>query len=146
MRSDHAAGGPERFSVTCYLPSSPERIEASNPAPGVPFPEAQAYFLPSFEQPGTGEIAFGSGGVDLAEDAEVIVHEYGHAIQGNQVPGLGSTFETLETFSLEEGWSDFFAGAYLSAFSEGYGDACLGEWVAQGAPDIIFSISLRPES
>ena len=32
------------------------------------------------------EIRFGKGGVDDAEDAEVIVHEYGHAVHHAQVP------------------------------------------------------------
>ena len=32
---------------------------------------------------------FGKGGVDDAEDAEVILHEYGHAIHDSQVAGFG---------------------------------------------------------
>ena len=36
---------------------------------------------------------FGKGGVDDAEDAEVIWHEYGHAIQDAQVPGFGAGHE-----------------------------------------------------
>ena len=35
-------------------------------------------------------ITLGKGGVDDAEDAEVIVHEYGHSVQDDQVPGFGS--------------------------------------------------------
>ena len=35
-------------------------------------------------------IRFGKGGVDDAEDAEVILHEYGHAIHDAQVAGFGS--------------------------------------------------------
>jgi hypothetical protein len=34
-------------------------------------------------------IRLGKGGVDDAEDAEVIVHEYGHAVHDAQVPGSG---------------------------------------------------------
>ena len=34
-------------------------------------------------------ISTGTGGVDDAEDPEVIWHEYGHAIQDDQVPGCG---------------------------------------------------------
>ena len=47
----------------------------------------------SFYREGTGKltITFGKGGVDDAEDAEVIVHEYGHSVQDNQVPGFGTT-------------------------------------------------------
>ena len=34
-------------------------------------------------------LRFGKGGVDDAEDAEVILHEYGHAIQDSEVAGFG---------------------------------------------------------
>src|SRR4051794_769138 len=49
----------------------------------------------SFYRNGTRKltITFGKGGVDDAEDAEVIVHEYGHSVQADQVPGFGSTLE-----------------------------------------------------
>ncbi len=36
---------------------------------------------------------FGKGGVDDAEDADVILHEYGHAIQDAQVSGFGSSLK-----------------------------------------------------
>src|SRR5215218_7988140 len=36
-------------------------------------------------------ITLGKGGVDDAEDGEVIVHEYGHSVQDDQVPGFGSS-------------------------------------------------------
>ena len=32
---------------------------------------------------------FGDGGVDDAEDADIVLHEYGHSIQDDQVPGFG---------------------------------------------------------
>jgi hypothetical protein len=48
-------------------------------------------------------ITLGRGGVDDGEDAEVIVHEYGHSVQDDQVPGFGSSPE---------------AGAIGEAFSE----------------------------
>src|SRR5919199_2579326 len=35
------------------------------------------------------DITYGKGGVDDAEDAEVIVHEYGHSVQDAQIPGFG---------------------------------------------------------
>lgn len=43
----------------------------------------------SFYSPATKSLTFGTGGVDDAEDAEIILHEYGHAIQDDQVPGWG---------------------------------------------------------
>ena len=51
-------------------------------------------------------IRLGKGGVDDAEDAEVIVHEYGHAVHASQVPGYGSS---LDAGSIGEGWGDYLA-------------------------------------
>ena len=53
-------------------------------------------------------IKLGKGGVDDAEDAEVILHEYGHAIQDSQqVPfGYGAS---LEAGSIGEGFADYWA-------------------------------------
>ena len=45
----------------------------------------------SFYSPVTKSLTFGTGGVDDAEDAEIVLHEYGHAIQDNQVPGFGAS-------------------------------------------------------
>jgi hypothetical protein len=79
----------------------------------------------SFYQPGNDVIVYGTGGVDDAEDAEVIVHEYGHAIQDAQVPGWGSAHEGG---SMGEGWGDFLAAAYYARTSKGFGDTCVAEW------------------
>ena len=53
----------------------------------------------------------GAGGVDDGEDAEVIVHEYGHAIQDAQVPGYGAT---AEGGAMGEAFGDFLAAAYYA--------------------------------
>ena len=39
--------------------------------------------------PSTNRLAWGEGGVDDAEDLDVVLHEYGHAIQHSSVPGWG---------------------------------------------------------
>ncbi len=51
-------------------------------------------------------LRLGKGGVDDAEDAEVIVHEYGHAVHDAQVPGFGSS---LDAGSIGEAFGDYFA-------------------------------------
>jgi hypothetical protein len=51
-------------------------------------------------------LRFGKGGVDDAEDGEVIVHEYGHAVHDAQVPGFGSS---LEAGSIGEAFGDYLA-------------------------------------
>lgn len=60
----------------------------------------------SFYDPSNDRITFGTGGVDDAEDEEVIWHEYGHAIQDDQVPGFGSTDEAG---AIGEGFGDYWA-------------------------------------
>lgn len=52
------------------------------------------------------EIRFGKGGVDDAEDAEVIVHEYGHAVHNAQVPGFGTS---PEAGAIGEAFGDYLA-------------------------------------
>lgn len=58
----------------------------------------------SFQTTKPFRITLGKGGVDDAEDAEVIVHEYGHAVHADQVPGFG---EGLDAGAIGEGFSDY---------------------------------------
>jgi Zn-dependent metalloprotease len=81
----------------------------------------------SFYSPQKKDITYGIGGVDDAEDADVILHEYGHSIQDNQVPGFGSS---EEAGSMGEGFGDYWAGSVGAQFSGGFQDECLAEWDA----------------
>jgi hypothetical protein len=82
----------------------------------------------SFYMPAHDLIAFGSGGVDDGEDAEVIVHEYGHAIHDDQVPGWG---RRPQGGAMGEGFGDFLAASYFARdTSGGFGDACVADWDA----------------
>ncbi|MFH1739988.1 MAG: proprotein convertase P-domain-containing protein [bacterium] len=60
----------------------------------------------SFYSPFLRQITFGSGGVDDAEDADIILHEYGHAIQHDEIPEFGTTQETQ---AMGEGFADYWA-------------------------------------
>ena len=51
------------------------------------------------------ELRFGKGGVDDAEDAEVILHEYGHAIHFSQ----NFSFASEEAGAISEGFGDYWA-------------------------------------
>lgn len=62
----------------------------------------------SYYYPGSDAIAWGEGGVDDAEDADVILHEYGHAIQHDQVPSWGGGQEG----AMGEGFGDYWAGSH----------------------------------
>src|SRR5262249_29845093 len=79
----------------------------------------------SFYSPNTLEINYGKGGVDDAEDADVILHEYGHSIQDNQVPGFGGGDEG----AMGEGFGDYLAASFNSVLSHKITDAfCLADW------------------
>lgn len=85
---------------------------------------------------GAGYMAFGDGGVDDAEDADVILHEYGHAIQDNQTTGLyfgtGDVGYGDETGAMGEGFGDYWAASntFDQSISNGFDPAVVGEWDA----------------
>jgi hypothetical protein len=84
----------------------------------------------SFFQPGS-PIKYGSGGVDDSEDADVILHEYGHAMQYSQSPGFLLSSGN-EAFALQEGSADYWAAA-MSSLSPGTAnedDVCIFDWDA----------------
>ncbi len=64
--------------------------------------------------PSANWIAWGEGGVDDAEDADVIWHEYGHAIMYNVIPTWGGG----ESGALGEGFGDYWAGSYSHSLSQ----------------------------
>ncbi len=53
-------------------------------------------------------LRFGKGGVDDAEDAEVILHEYGHAMMDSQMTPHGFGY-SVESGSIGEGFGDYWA-------------------------------------
>lgn len=59
-------------------------------------------------------LVFGQGGVDDAEDADVIVHEYGHAISNFASPGSNISDQRR---ALDEGFGDYLASSYSKQFS-----------------------------
>jgi hypothetical protein len=71
-------------------------------------------------------LRFGKGGVDDAEDAEVILHEYGHAIQDSQVTGFGTT---PDSGAIGEGFGDYFAVSFGNAKTGNtFEPACVMDW------------------
>jgi hypothetical protein len=72
-------------------------------------------------------LRFGKGGVDDAEDAEVILHEYGHAIQDSQMtpPGFGTS---VEAGSIGEGFGDYWAVTVSDVIAPTADPACVADW------------------
>jgi hypothetical protein len=81
----------------------------------------------SFYREGTGKltITFGKGGVDDAEDAEVIVHEYGHSVQDNQVPGFGTT---PDAGAIGEAFGDYLAVTVSEHYAPTPDEPCVADW------------------
>lgn len=78
-------------------------------------------------------IRLGKGGVDDAEDAEVIVHEYGHAVHASQVAGYGAS---LDAGAIGEAFGDYLAVTVGLDAADEYGwpvradEACVMDWDA----------------
>jgi hypothetical protein len=82
----------------------------------------------SFYDPSDDSITLGAGGVDDAEDVEVTWHEYGHAVQDDQVPGFG---ESEEAGAIGEGFGDYLALTMSQANSPNSSTtpwACIMDW------------------
>jgi Zn-dependent metalloprotease len=82
----------------------------------------------SFYSPHSDSITLGRGGVDDAEDAEVTWHEYGHAIQDDQVPNFG---RNNSAGSIGEGFGDYWAFTMSQADSPDTATtplACIADW------------------
>jgi hypothetical protein len=109
----------------------------SNPSPNgvadrVQRVVADAYPLDnSAYSPITQAITYGWGGVDDAEDGDVIVHEYAHAMQDAQSPSFGRSGR-YDPVALAEGSSDYWA-AVMSArapHTSNEDDVCIFDWDA----------------
>ena len=76
------------------------------------------------------ELRFGKGGVDDAEDAEVILHEYGHAIHFAQ----NFSFASDQAGAISEGFGDYWAVTVANVVATGLGVPqlaplpCVADW------------------
>ncbi|MGV3621534.1 MAG: MYXO-CTERM sorting domain-containing protein [Archangium sp.] len=128
--------GFEQANVYFHLTRSQARIQAlgftdvNNRVQGATVDQQNADN--SFYSPQTLRLGFGTGGVDDAEDGDIVMHEYGHAIQDNQVPGWGGGDED----AMGEGFGDYLAASFSLALAPDAGHpqlsdpACVGDWDA----------------
>lgn len=89
-------------------------------------PDDNSYYDPS---PKKKDLTFGDGNVDDAEDGDIILHEYGHAIQDGVVPGFG---QSDEGSAMGEGFGDYIAGTRFNEYKKGDRKLRVGEWDAKG--------------
>lgn len=90
-------------------------------------------FLPNFNRIGFGSLYFGDGGTDDAEDADLIVHEYGHAILEWIAPGTFSGGFGSEARAMGEGFGDYWAFSAHRAqrAASGRDPYCFADWDAR---------------
>jgi zinc metalloprotease ZmpB len=81
----------------------------------------------SFSTDKKDELRFGKGGVDDAEDAEVILHELGHAIMDSQQTPFGYGF-AVEARSIGEGFADYWAATVSNLVAPTPDPACVADW------------------
>ncbi|MGH2952590.1 MAG: M36 family metallopeptidase [Solirubrobacterales bacterium] len=108
----------ETLGLSRGLSPKPQRVRAN----GI---SADNSYYSSF----TRGITLGTGGVDDGEDADVIIHEYGHAVQHQQVKHFGQRFQGA---AMGEGFGDYLAAVLSSQMTGGDAefDPCMFEWDA----------------
>ncbi|HEY0407905.1 MAG TPA: M36 family metallopeptidase [Pyrinomonadaceae bacterium] len=85
--------------------------------------------------PGDLALHFGDSGPckpPRGEEADAIIHEYGHAIQNNQVPGWGGANPINgrnETRAMGEGFGDILACVFLAERGAGFQREVFEDWV-----------------
>jgi len=84
-------------------------------------------FLPS-----RWELRFGKGKVMDAEDASIILHELGHAVQDAQVPGWADSQKHTPVRAMGEGFGDWLATLYFAKQRCKFHPTCVGDWDARG--------------
>ncbi|HEX8407902.1 MAG TPA: proprotein convertase P-domain-containing protein [Thermoanaerobaculia bacterium] len=92
-----------------------------------------SFFIPSSAQPGRGTLFYGEGGTDDAEDADLVVHEYTHALMEWISPGTwGGSFGS-ESRAIAEAVSDYFAFSahYDARKRSGRDPFCFADWDAR---------------
>lgn len=92
-----------------------------------------SYFIPSSTEAGKGTLYFGEGGTDDAEDADLLVHEYAHAIIEWIAPGTFGGAFAGEARAVGEGIGDYWAfSAHVAARrASGRDPYCFADWDAR---------------
>jgi Zn-dependent metalloprotease len=73
-------------------------------------------------------LRFGKGGVDDAEDAEVILHEYGHAMLDSQSTPFGAFGASPEAGAIHEAFGDYWAVTVSAVVAPTPDPACVADW------------------
>jgi subtilisin-like proprotein convertase family protein len=92
-----------------------------------------SFFAGSVASPGKGTLFFGEGGTDDAEDSDLLVHEYGHAIHEWISPGTFLGGYNTQARAIGEAFGDYLAmsASYSAAIASGRDPFCIADWDAR---------------
>jgi subtilisin-like proprotein convertase family protein len=95
-----------------------------------------SYYLPDAIA-GRGALYFGDGGTDDAEDSDIMLHEYGHAIEDWIAPLTFAGTIASHSRALGEAFGDYwsFSSTYEATAASGRDPFCIGDWDARCAGD-----------
>jgi subtilisin-like proprotein convertase family protein len=95
-----------------------------------------SYYVSGFNA-GQGQLYFGDGGTDDAEDADIMTHEFGHVIQDWIAPGTFTGSSAGNPRALGEGFGDYwsFSSQFAQSIASGRDAFCIAEWDARCAGD-----------
>ncbi len=87
--------------------------------------------------PGRGTLYFGDGGTEDAEDSDIMLHEFGHAIHDWIIPGALTGPSSSQARAVSEGFGDYwsFSSTYAPTIASGRDPFCIADWDARCAGD-----------
>jgi len=95
-----------------------------------------SYYVPG-ALAGQGALYFGDGGTDDAEDSDIMLHEYGHAIEDWIAPLTFAGLNSSQSRAIGEGFGDYwsFSSTYDLTIAAGRDPYCIADWDARCAND-----------
>lgn len=117
--------GPRRL-VGYAIPVDPHAVNGTDNS-----------FYVSGTTTGRGQLYFGDGGTDDAEDSDIVIHEFMHSVQDWLAPGIFGGTPSQQSRALSEGIADYwsFSQNYAPAVVSGRDPACLADWDARCGGD-----------
>jgi subtilisin-like proprotein convertase family protein len=87
-------------------------------------------YLPNPFKPGTGTLYYGIGGTDDGEDADIVVHEYGHALLDWIAPSTFTGTFSSQARAFSEAFGDYwaFSNHYAQRVQSGRDPFCFADW------------------
>ncbi len=87
--------------------------------------------------PGQGKLYFGDGGVDDAEDSDIVMHEFFHSVEDWIAPSVFFGTSASQSRAMGEGFSDYwaFSSNYEPGLASGRDQYCIADWDARCGGD-----------